>query len=195
MSAWFEIVVAGPEETLRGFTAAFEASRAGRERAILGSEVNLAGEGLAHRLRDLLALGSHHLVFAPESLARALVAALQGSSGESGLAVADLREIAAARLRFSAAAFSEGSAREIRERFLAGPPPGVVAEGVTETEEYDPAARGAELYTPEHAYTYRVSGAFSGPLPGVLEMQRRARDLDFVHVKPLELETRPADAT
>jgi len=192
MSKWHEIVVTGSQEALRGFVAVCEASLGDQEGAVFGGDIDLEGSRFTQRLRDLFAAGSHHLVFAPERLTRAILAALRAGGGEAGLAVESVHEVLSARLHFSAEAFARDVAGQLREKLLSGLPPGVIGEGIAEKEEHDPEARGSELYTPEHEYVYRVAGAFAGPLPGVLEMQRRARNLPFVKVKPLELETRPA---
>lgn len=193
MSAWYEIIVTGTEDALRGFVAGCEASLGGTEAAIFGHDLDLEGNRLSQRLKDLFAAGSHHLVFAPPRLAEELFAALKRSGREAGLGIENVQEVTLARLPFSAEAFSREVAARIREELLSGLPPGVRGEAIEESEDYDPEARGAELYTPEHAFVYRVSGAFSGPLEGVFEMQRRARALPFVKVKPVELETRPVE--
>jgi hypothetical protein len=102
-------------------------------------------------------------------------------------------EIVRARLPFTAEAFSREVADTIRQELLESLPPGVERRDLHESEEQDASARGAELYTPEHAYVYRTAGNFVGPLPGIIEMRRRARNLRFVKVKALELETRPVE--
>jgi hypothetical protein len=193
MSAWYEIIVRGPEDALRGFIAGREASLGGTDAAIFGHDLDLEGSRFSQRVKDLFAAGSHHLVFAPPRLAEDLLAALKKGGEAAGLAVESLLEVTGARLPFAAEAFSREVAGTIREELLSGLPPGVRGEGVEESEEVDPDARGPELYTPEHAYVYRANGAFTGPLEGVVEMQRRARHLPFVKVKPLELETRPVE--
>jgi hypothetical protein len=193
MSAWYEIIVTGTEDALHGFVAGREAALGGAETAIYGHEVDLEGSRLSERLKDLFAAGSHHVLLAPARLTEGLVTALKRSGGGAGLAVESVLEVTQARISFSAEVFSREIAGRIRESLLGGLPPGVRAEEIEEHEERDPEAHGAELYTPEHEYTYTVSGAFSGPLPGVLEMQRRARELPFLKVRPLELEARPVE--
>jgi hypothetical protein len=193
MSAWYEIIVTGTEDALHGFVAGREAALGGAETAIYGSDVDLEGGRFSQRLRDLFAAGSHHVLLAPARLAERLVGALKRSGGDAGLGVESVQEVTRARISFSAEVFSREIAGRIRQSLLGGPPPGVRGEDIEEHEEHDPEAHGAELYTPEHEYTYTVSGAFSGPLPGVLEMQRRTRELPFLKVKPLELETTPAE--
>jgi hypothetical protein len=193
MSAWYEIIVEGSEDALRGFVAACEAALGGKEAALFGHDLDLEAGTLSQRLLKLFAGGSQHLVFAPAGLAEEVVAALRSRGQEAGLELETVREVMRVRMPFSAEAFSQDVAERIRQKLLLGLPSGVEREQVEESEERDPRARAAELYTPEHEYIYRVAGAFTGPLPGVVEMQRRARDLPFVKVKPLELQRRPVE--
>lgn len=190
MSAWYEIIVKGPEDALRGFVAGYEAAQKKREGAVFGHDLDLEPNRFSQRLLELFARGSYHLVFAGLRLKEALVAGLRSLGPEAGLHLEGVHEVVGARLRFSAEAFSQEVASAIKQKLLIGLPPGVEGEGIQEHEQIDQTARGTELYTPEHAYTYTVKGAFSGPLPGVIEMQRRARNLPFVRVRPLELEIR-----
>ena len=194
MSVWYEIIVTGSEDGLRSFVAGCEAVLGGKEAVVFGHDLDLEASPLSQRLQELFAAGSHHLVFAPAKLAEEVVAALRGRGREAELGLESVKEVVRARLPFSAEAFSRDVAKTIRQKLVVGLPPGVEGENIEESEERDPSARGAELYTPEHAYVYRVAGTFVGPLPGIIEMRRRARDLPFVKVKALELETRPVDA-
>jgi len=193
MSAWYQIVVRGPQEALEGFVSGYEAAQQTREGALFGNQLDLEPSRFSQRLLELLGRGSHHLVFAGQHLAKTLVAGLRARGPEAGLFLEGVHEVVLARLRFSAQAYSREVASRIKEILLTGLPAGVQGEGIEEHEEVDQAARGPELYTPDHAYTYSVSGAFAGSLPGIVEMKRRARDLPFVRVQPLELETRAVE--
>jgi hypothetical protein len=192
MSVWYEITVTGSESAVRAFVAACAAGAGGREMAEFGRDLDLEEGRFSQRVRELLSKGSHHLVFAPADLALDLAAALRRGGRDAGLELEGMSEVVRARVRFSAAAFSRELAARIRTELLAGLPPGVEGEDIEEREEQDPEAREVELYTPEHEYVYRASGAFSGPFPGVLELRRRALELPFVKLRAVELETRPA---
>lgn len=192
MSVWYQISVSGIESAVRGFVAACEATPGAHGAAVFGGGLDLEEARFSRRMRELLSLGSHHLVFAPADLALDIAAALRRGGREAGLELEGMNEVVRARVRFSAAAFSRELAARIRTELLAGLPPGVEGEDIEEREEQDPEARETELYTPEHEYVYRASGAFSGPFPGVLEVRRRALELPFVKLRTVELETRPA---
>jgi hypothetical protein len=194
MSVWYEIIVTGSENALRGFVAGCEGALGGEEAVIFGHDLDLEASPISQRLKELFAAASRHVVCAPAKLAGEIAGALRARGKEADLDLESIREVVRARLPFSAEAFSQDVAEKIRQTLLAGLPPGVQGEHVEESEEQDPGARGAELYTPEHAYVFRLSGSFVGPLPGIVEMRRRARDLPFVKVKAVELATRPADA-
>ncbi len=193
MSVWYEITVTGIETAVRGFVAAREATLAGREMAVFGRDLDLEPSGVSQRLRELLSKGSRHLVFASAALARDLAVTLRRSGGEADIELDGVREVVRGKFRFRASAFSPELAGRIRTELLAELPPGVGGEEIQECEERDPAARETELYTPEHEYVYRVSGVFSGAFPGLVEVRRRASELPFVKLGPLELETRPAE--
>jgi hypothetical protein len=195
MTAWYEIVVSGAEDGLRGFVAACEASAGGGLGAVFGRDLDLEGSRLSSRLKELFAAGSHHFVFAPARLAGEILRALERGGKEAELDVESVGKITAARLPFAAKAFSAEAAAALKATLLAGLPPGVAVDGLVEEEERDPEAHGVELYTPEHEFTYRVEATFSGAMPGILEMRRRLGDVPFAKVHPLEVETEPLDAS
>jgi len=193
MSVWYEIIVTGSEDALRGLVAGCEAALGGREAVVFGHDLDLEASPISQRLRHLVAARSRHVVCAPAKLAGEIAGALRARGEAAGLDLNSIREVVRTRLPFSAEAFSRDVAEKIRQNLLAGLPPGIEGEHIEESEERDPAARGAELYTPEHAYVFRLAGTFVGPLPGIVEMRRRACDLPFVKVKAVELETRPVE--
>jgi hypothetical protein len=191
MSRWYEIAVEG---TLEAFERFLAGTGAGARLAlpappIRGTEVHLEPESLGERVRDLVGARSHHLLFAPEETARALLAALAGAGD---LELGKLAEIAGGRFTFRVEAYSAEQRADIRSTCLT-PPPGVQLLDFRETTESDPAAKGPEFFTPVHHYVYRASGAFEGPPPGILEAYKRCREHDFVHPGPLALETQTVE--
>jgi hypothetical protein len=190
MTAWHEIVVEGSEKVLRAFVQGFAAGHPGREATLLGTDVDLAPAPFHERLRELFAAGGHHLLLAPATTAAGLTAAIRSHGESVGLRVVGIREVGRARLAVAIETFSVEVARRFRDELLASLPDGVVVEDLEQAEESDASAKGAELYSPAHDYTFKASGRFAGTLPGVLEMQRRAKALELVTVEALAVETR-----
>jgi hypothetical protein len=194
MSVWYEIVVTGSAKSLRGFIAGFEAARDSRDVALLGKDIHFEGLPFSERLRELVLHGTPHVVIARESTAVALEPALRERGGEVGLTVSAVRVITGASFRFSARAFSPKVAQKIRNRLLEGLPDAVALEELEQREETDATSAGAELYSPVHDFVFEARGRFVGPLPGVLEMHRRARNLEFVEPGELHLEVKQESA-
>lgn len=190
MITWHEIVVEGSERVLRAFALGFGAGHPGRDATLLGTDVDLAPSSFHERLRDLLASGSHHLLLAPAATATDLATAIRAHGETLGLRVIGTREIISARLAVAVQTFSAEVAGHLRDDLFVSLPDGVVVEDLEQAEETDSSAKGTELYAPAHDYTFKASGTFVGPLQGVLEMQRRAKELQFVHVEELVVETR-----
>jgi len=189
VTAWFIIDVEGAEKVLRAFVTGFLLGRRDRGTVLYGSDCDIAEASLRERIRDLLAGGTHNALFAPRGLAGELRQALLEGGAGTALGVLAFAEVTRARSSFAVEAYAEDVAARVKTELLAELPPGVTLEGLVETEEREPDHRGTVLYAPVHGYTYRVHGTFTGPLPGVVEMARRARDLEFARVRPLDLET------
>lgn len=188
MSVWHEIVVTGPAKALRGFLAGFEVARDAHDVVLLGTDLGVEGLPFAERLRALVGSGTPHLVIAPERSARALAAAIGARGAEAGLELRAVRVIASARFAFKARAFALDVADRVRTALFQALPAGVTLEGLEQQERREADAHGTELYSPVHDYTWEATGAFVGPLPGVLEMHRRAREEKFVEPEPLHLD-------
>jgi len=192
MSTWYEIVVTGSAKALRGFIAGFEAARDVRDVVLLGEDLEVEGLPFAERLRGLVGGASPHLVIAPERSGHALAEALRARGTEAGVELRDVRVINGARFGFTAKAFAPDVAARIRTALLESLPEGVALEGLEQDERREVDARGVELYSPVHDYTWEARGAFAGPLPGVLEMHRRAREEKFVEPEALHLDVAPS---
>lgn len=188
MSDWLELIVTGGEKPLRAFVAGFASGGSGRDRVLFGRDAGVGGATVAARLRDLLAAGSHHQLLAPGEVAGPLATALAKAPEEIGLRLESRREVRGAAVEFAVEVYSEDLAGRVRSALCGSLPDGVALERFEESEHRDPAARGTELYAPEHAFTWRASGRLEGPLPGVLEMRRRAREIELVSIAPVELD-------
>jgi hypothetical protein len=179
MARWLKIVVKGDERILRGFLVGFGAAAGRRHQgAVLGSDVPVAPESLTERVQQLLAAGSHHVVLTPEGYGERLMAAIGKHGGNAGLVVESSVEVAGGSFEFRAETFSREGGGLIRRAFLDAVPEGIEIRDLRTDEEVDPSGAGQELYSPVHHYSLLMRGQIIGPLPGVLEMHRRARSLE-----------------
>jgi hypothetical protein len=186
MADWHAIVVEGPDPALRGFTAGFLAGRGEVREAVLhGPDVGLEPGSFGERLHALLHGGRHEVLLVDARLGAALTSALASHAGDLGIRVAEHAVITSASFAFRAQTPSREAASRIKAALHHVPADVALADD--EREEIDPDAAGVELYAPAPAYTFRASGRITGPFEGVLAMQRRLRELDFVTLEGLQL--------
>jgi len=190
MSVWHEIIVVGGEGPVRGFVAGFLGGRAQDEAVLFGHDVRVQAATLGGRLLELVGAGSHHALLTPAAVAGPLSAALRRTGADADLRHGGESVVVAASFAFTAEAFSREVAATVESALREAVPAGVTVEAFKEEETIDQGARGAELYAPKHAYVYRAKGRIGGDLPGVLEMRRRAEQIEFVKADGITLERR-----
>jgi hypothetical protein len=188
MSAWYEMVLEGREEDIRELLPGIATDG---ERPLWGEELDLHTGSLPDRIREMLGARTHYLLFVPGTQVGPLVRAIHG---KDEIRLEQVQEVVSGRFSFTAKAYSPEVAEKIKHALHAPLPPGVVLHLGDETEVVDSEAKGVELYSPTHDYTYRCHGTFSGTPPGIFEMHRTLQALDFVHQEKLELECRKVDA-
>lgn len=186
MSAWYEVIIEGKEEAIREILPGIASDG---DAPVWGEDLDLHASTLTERLLELVGAQTHHLLFVPSSQIGALTRTLQA---KSDIRLERVREILGGGFSFQAEVYSPEMAERIRETLHALPPE-VRLENFEDGEKVDPDAHGVELYTPVHEYTYRARGRFTGLPPGIFEVHRKLKALDFVHQDKLELEGREVE--
>jgi len=183
MTDWTEILLAGTDQTVDSLVA-------DTEPLFRGEDLALHAGSFAERCLELLGAKPHHLLYLPADQAREL---LRRIHDDPDLRLERLREVHSASFAFTAEAYSRPAAAKIKKILHGDLPAGVSLIDGKDSEEVDPEAEGVELYTPVHKYTYHASGRFTGTPPGLFELYRRIRDVDFVKEKELEIEGREVE--
>jgi hypothetical protein len=178
-----EVIVEGPRGIVFGFTLGYLAGR-----GLTESVYDAEGEGfdcapLRERLGDLLRPGTEtvHLLV-PEALLNEVRKAVE-EANRTGHRMAVLSERPVeARFRFSFTTASREHAARLRG-LLEKPGGGLrLAEESAFQERIDPGARGSEAYAPVHEYEAKGRGAVEGPVDALLDLHRRCRDEELLHV-------------
>ena len=182
---WIEILFAGTGQAADSLVADAEPQPLFR-----GEDLALHAGSFPERCLELLGAKPHHLLYAPADQARQL---LHGIEEAPDLRLQRLREVHRASFAFTAEAYSRPAAAKIKKILHGDLPAGVSLINGKESEEIDPEAGGVELYAPVHKYTYHASGRFTGIPPGIFDLYRRIRDVDFVKEKELEIEGREVE--
>jgi hypothetical protein len=180
--SWYELLIAGTGDQVDAVLSEIPTDRLYR-----GEDLDLHAGTFSERILELLGAKTHHLVFMTEDPARDLIRRIEA---DEHLRLERVREVRGASFAFEAEAYSHPVAEKIKKALHDDLPAGVSLVDGRESEERDPDAKGVELYSPAHDYTYRTSGRFTGTLPGIFELHLRLQDLDFVKEKALEIDGR-----
>jgi hypothetical protein len=179
---WYELLIEGTGDRVDAVLTETPADRLFR-----GEDLDLHAGALSERLLELLGAKTHHLVFVPKEQARGLIRRVEA---DEHLRLERVRAVLGASFAFEAEAYSHPISEKIKKALHDDLPAGVSLVDCRESEERDPDAKGVELYSPAHAYTYHASGRFTGTPPGIFELHRRMQDIDFVKEKSLEVDGR-----
>jgi hypothetical protein len=179
---WYELLIAGTGDRVDAVLSDIPADRLFR-----GEDLDLHADTFSERILELLGAKTHHLAFVTSDPARDLIRRIEA---DERLRLEGVREVRGASFAFEAEAYSPPIAEKITKALHHDLPAGVSLVDGRESEERDPEAKGVELYSPAHAYTYHASGRFTGTPPGIFELHLRLQDLDFVKEKALEIDGR-----
>ena len=180
-SGWYELLIEGTGDRVDAIVSDKPADERGIFR---GEDLALHAGSFPERVLELLGAKTHHLLFAPADQARELIRRIEA---DPDLRLERVREVRGAAFAFEAEAYSHPVAEKIKKALHDDLPAGVSLD-CNESEEHDPSAKGVELYAPAHAYTYRATGHFTGPPPGIFTLHQRMQDIDFVKEKALEID-------
>jgi len=183
MTDWTEILLTGPDNQVNDLVNDLIGG-AEPQPLFRGEDLGLHAGSFPERCLELLGANPHHLLYAPADQARELLRRIRENPD---LRLERSREVHSASFAFTAEAYSHPAAAKIKKILHGDLPAGVSLIDGQESEEIDPEAEGVELYAPVHKYTYRASGRFTGVPPGIFDLYRRIRDIDFIKEKELEI--------
>jgi hypothetical protein len=189
MTVWHQLAVKGPESVVGAFLAGLECGLGNKGEFVLAADLDMEGESLGGRIRALFESLDHVTVFARPEFAERAAEALSTRGEKLRLKVEGQFRVDGASFLFHAETYSPTAAESIRQAMLTALPEGVAAEDVDEQKELHPDAHGAELYAPDHEFTYRLKGTLRGTFSGILEVHRRARETDLVEAGRISVVT------
>jgi len=185
-----ELVIEGAKGRGFGFIEGYLAGR-GLPAGLLDAEA----EGfdvapLRERLHDLISQTTEvrHLLV-PAAQQAAVLAAIDAAAARG----IDVRLVARsvldrASFAFSFHVYSKDHAPRVRALFERLPEGVALGAESTIEERRDSGARGAEVYAPAHEFELRGAGRVHGPVDGVLDVFRRARNEPLVRLEGILLE-------
>ena len=187
---WYEIVIEGSFDLIKGFIIGFFEGRKISGAIIFEREHHVKREGeIEHLLRAIHVEEDRvHMIMGKRTF-RILDQALTNRKHEVPLKVVSKREIVRAHFNFTYAAYAKRFGEELKNLFDKLPE-GFQLEGYQPEEIERDTEDSTAGYAPLHKYEIKAKGRVSGPAKGVIDFYDRLEHNALIEFEEIELDTR-----
>jgi len=177
-----ELIVRGDDKLLKGFLWGYKCAKSIKSGLIFAHDHPIK----TRHLREVLTFrGAHVHIVASEAHNRAIVKAIREAKALEFSIVSD-KKIRRAYFDFEFETFNRGVASGLKRRMRRAPA-GLKLLNFKDKEEIDPSAKGVEIYTVSHEYSYRGSGRFQGEFDALLKFRARVCENEFVEADEITI--------
>lgn len=185
---YYEVIVEGSVDLIRGFVLGFMEGRGIKGEAIFEEEQHIKVEGKLTQLIRLSGIkGKRIHIIVGTGFYQVVRDAFMNVQEKMDLKVVSVREIADAHFGFQYKAFNKELGEELKGIF-ADLPEGLRIEGDYLPEEsLMPEGKGIESYAPLHEYELSARGEIHGPAREALDFYRKLELHDMVELDDIKL--------
>ena len=185
---WYEIVIEGSFDLIKGFAIGFFEGRKIGGAIIFEREHHVKQEdGLEHLLRAIHIEEDRVHILMSERTFRTLDQALNNRKHGVPLKIVSKKEIVRAHFNFTYAAYAKRFGDELKNLF-GKLPQGVRLEGY-QPEEIERVTKDSTAgYAPLHKYEIKAKGRVSGQAKGVIDFYDRLEHNKLIEFEEIELE-------
>jgi hypothetical protein len=187
---FYEVVFEGNYHTIYGMLEGYLMGAGKSWPYYFSRKVNVKRETFSEMIKEWVTMGNklHHVIIEEEFLS-GLKSALQkqGDSKHFGVKyIKSERKIRNASFRFEFKAYARKFADEIKA-IVNNLPPGLALGDYKPEETEDKNAKGVELYSPEHEFTFKGSGKVSGEVPGLIDTWKKFEEHPLIHPESIDI--------
>jgi hypothetical protein len=189
MSDYYEIILDGDAEILRGFVVGYLAATGLGSQVFVCRDFHIEHDSLAHQLGEWIGLLENrtHLIV-PSAANDQIRAGVQEAGDELKIEVHASRRLARARFDFEWETYNRDEASELRAFFDSHPASVSLDDYSPEEIIHEDEEGQISGYAPTHPYTARARGHAHGDPGALIEWAAALRDQDFVKVGTIQLE-------
>jgi len=185
---WYEIVIEGSFDLIKGFVIGFFEGRKIGGAIIFEREHHVKREdGLEHLLRAIHIEEDRVHILMSERTFRMLDQALNNRKHGVPLKIVSKKEIVRVHFNFTYAAYAKRFGDELKNLF-GKMPQGVRLEGYQPEEIERETKDSTAGYAPLHKYEIKAKGRVSGPAKGVIDFYDRLEHNKLIELEEIELE-------
>jgi len=187
---YYEVVFEGNFDVICGMLEGFLLGKGAKWEWYSSKEAGIDSETFTEVIKEWASLKTklHHIIL-EEEFHTTLQNTMKERSDLRHLKLKytkSVREIKNCSFEFTANAYAKKYGEEIKA-IIAAPPAGVTIENFNPVEEMDNSAKGVELYTPVHDYSFKGEGTASGEFGGIIAFRKTLDDHPLVQVSSIKL--------
>lgn len=185
---YYEVVIEGSFDLVKGFVLGFLQGRAIEGEAIFSAEHHVKhDEGLGQLLRHLTRHGDQSSIIIGEGIGQMLKEALTAVNHRLNLEILSIREISGAHFDFRFRTYAKKAGEVLKETFE-DLPSGVALQDYELEENVRPHAKGVEAYAPLHDYEIKGKGRTYGDAKAVIDFYDRIEHNELIELGEIDLE-------
>jgi hypothetical protein len=189
---YFEVVVEGHHEFIKGFITGLLAGKGLQEETFFGGDYDIDKGRPLEMLAHLFGLRNEHTVMIVEAQVLELwqswiKRSINNRGREPGMSLVSVRKIKEGHFTFSIHTFSREVGKKLNQ-ILADIPPCLSIEPPYAPEEKEtPEGRGIEAYAPLHDYEMKAQGRIRGNCKDLFHGYSTLNRYEVVTLSPIEL--------
>jgi hypothetical protein len=187
---YFELVVEGEFDLVKGFVLGFLEGKGIRESAVFAREHHVKGDSdLKHVFRVLTGKEDQVRLLVDEGVCQSLRESLAEVREALPLRLVTTREISGAHAVFTYEAYAKETGDELKALF-ANLPEGLAVTDYEPEEKVQPEGKGIEAYAPLHHYEIRAKGKITGAVRPLIDFCDKLEQHPLVALEEIVLESR-----
>ncbi|MCK9197861.1 MAG: hypothetical protein M0P16_12880 [Syntrophales bacterium] len=185
---YFEVIIAGHHEYIKGFISGFITGSGLRWEAFFGEDYDFDEENVIEMLGRLVGIRDEHTVIVVESQLLNILKELLDRQGRTrDLKILSIREIKEESFTFSIRTFSRESGEKLDRILSEASSVLKITPPYAPREQEIPEGKGVEAYAPLHDYEFQARGSIAGECGEVFRCYGKLKRYEVVELGPMEI--------
>ena len=188
MKKYYEVVVEGSFDLMKGFVLGFLEGRGMKGEAIFGEEHHLEDESKFGQLMRLIGAKRGKITLIVGSGFHDMICrAIENRGLNEDLKIVSVKEIGDAYFSFAYRAYTRELGERLKKLFGSLPEGLRIEKGKGPDEKMMPEGRGIEAYAPLHEYEIKAKGEVHGPVKKIVDFYGAVEHEEMVELGRIKL--------
>jgi hypothetical protein len=179
---FYELIIKGKEKVIDSFLKGYFLGRQVKKGVYLCDENHISEDPV----RDIFRLKHYVHLICRTDVKKSIESAIENAPRELELKLHDERKVSRAKFSFKFEIFNKKMGTALK-RLLNKPPKEVQIVGLEAAEDFNPEAKGVEMFAPLHDYSYTGEGSVEGDIEAVIQYYHKLSAIDLFNATEINL--------